>query len=96
VRAARLDLDYAQVTFVRAARRAGDTWSFDVTVRHNDEGWEHYADAWQILDLDTGGAIAKRVLVQARCNLQRFGGQEVRVDLARRRGQGFEVTGALR
>ncbi len=21
---------------------------FDVTVRHADEGWEHYADAWQV------------------------------------------------
>ena len=23
---------------------------FDVTVAHADEGWNHYADAWQILD----------------------------------------------
>jgi hypothetical protein len=56
------DLDYAQVLFVRAAPRAGETWGFAVTVRHQDEGWEHYADAWQVVDPRTGQVLAERVL----------------------------------
>ena len=28
-------------------RSAGPgSWRFDVTVRHADEGWDHYADKW--------------------------------------------------
>lgn len=26
------------------------SWTAHVTVRHGDTGWEHYADAWRILD----------------------------------------------
>lgn len=32
------------------ATRSGDSWTFDVTVRHNDSGWDHYVDAWRIMD----------------------------------------------
>ncbi|MDO6730592.1 hypothetical protein Q4577_11230 [Marinovum sp. 2_MG-2023] len=27
-------------------------WRFEVTVRHDDAGWDHYADAWEVTDLD--------------------------------------------
>ncbi|TNF20121.1 MAG: hypothetical protein EP318_12035 [Rhodobacteraceae bacterium] len=27
-------------------------WRFKVTVHHPDAGWDHYADAWEVLDLD--------------------------------------------
>ena len=30
--------------------KSGDRWSFDVTVKHGDTGWDDYADAWRILD----------------------------------------------
>tara|TARA_R110002074_G_scaffold50540_5_gene128390 strand:- start:4004 stop:4357 length:354 start_codon:yes stop_codon:yes gene_type:complete len=30
--------------------KSGDLWNFDVTLSHNDTGWEDYADAWRILD----------------------------------------------
>ena len=30
------------------ATRAGATWRFTVTVAHADEGWDHYADAWEV------------------------------------------------
>lgn len=26
------------------ATRSGDTWRFDVTLRHPDTGWDHYTD----------------------------------------------------
>ncbi len=34
------------------AIRTGDTWRFDVTLRHDDEGWNHYADAFRVVDTD--------------------------------------------
>ena len=34
------------------ARQAADgSWRFDVTISHPDTGWDHYADAWRILDM---------------------------------------------
>lgn len=31
------------------------------TVRHNDTGWEHYADAWDVVD-ENGSVLGTRVL----------------------------------
>ncbi len=33
------------------ATRAADSWRFDVTLRHPDTGWDHYADGWRVLDM---------------------------------------------
>lgn len=44
-----LDLDEANVMFVKATQAGDDTWRFDVTVRHNDAGWDHYADGWDVV-----------------------------------------------
>jgi len=35
------------VTDVSAVQQ-GATWRFDVTVRHGDTGWDHYADGWKV------------------------------------------------
>jgi len=32
------------------ANRSDDGWRFSVTLSHTDEGWDHYADAWQVED----------------------------------------------
>ena len=40
----------------------GDTWRFDVTIRHPDTGWDHYADGWRVLDMD-GNELGMRVLL---------------------------------
>ncbi|MBS1251855.1 MAG: hypothetical protein MAG451_00889 [Anaerolineales bacterium] len=53
-----LDLDEANVTFVKATEAGDGTWRFDVTVRHNDEGWDHYANGWDIVLPD--GTVLKR------------------------------------
>ncbi len=66
------DLNYAQVLFVKAVQSGDILWRFDVTVRHNDEGWEHYADAWQIVDPEIGQVIAERVLAHPHENEQPF------------------------
>ncbi len=34
------------------ATRSGDAWRFSATVRHGDEGWAHYADAWRVVGPD--------------------------------------------
>jgi hypothetical protein len=42
----------ADVTFVRAVETVDGTWTFHVTVRHPDSGWEDYADGWDIVTAD--------------------------------------------
>jgi hypothetical protein len=66
------DLDYAQVLFVRANETGSGVWQFSVTVRHRDEGWDHYADVWQIVNQETGAVIAERVLAHPHDNEQPF------------------------
>lgn len=39
----------ADVEFVRATLGASGSWTFDVTVRHPDTGWEDYADGWDVV-----------------------------------------------
>ena len=50
----------ADVLKVEAFRLNG-TWSFNVTVAHADEGWDHYADEWQVLAPD-GTVLGTRTL----------------------------------
>jgi len=50
-------LDYAQVIFVRVSGAPEPGYRFEVTVRHTDEGWDHYADAWQVLEAETGQVL---------------------------------------
>jgi hypothetical protein len=61
----------ADVLFVRARLQADGTWSFDVTVQHEDTGWEHYADRWEVLSPD-GQVLATRVLTHPHVNEQPF------------------------
>ncbi|MCV2887692.1 hypothetical protein [Ruegeria aquimaris] len=45
-----------------SATRAADGWRFDVTLRHPDTGWDHYADGWRVLDMQ-GNEIGMRTLL---------------------------------
>ncbi len=47
----------ADVDFVRVTQSADGTWSFSVTVRHPDTGWEDYADGWDVVLPD--GTVVK-------------------------------------
>ena len=51
--------------------RAGDTHAFSVTVRHADEGWDHYADRFEIVGLD-GTVLAIRELAHPHVEEQPF------------------------
>lgn len=44
------------------AKQTGTGWTFSVTVRHPDTGWEHYADGWDIQTVD-GTQIGYRELL---------------------------------
>lgn len=43
------------------ASEDGGSWRFDVTLRHPDTGWDHYADGWRVLDMD-GNELGMRIL----------------------------------
>lgn len=49
----------------------GDNWTFHVTLKHADSGWNHYADAWRIVTED-GTVLGKRVLFHPHENEQPF------------------------
>ncbi len=65
------DLNYARVTYVKAVQSDDATWCFYTTVRHNDEGWNHYANAWQVLD-DHDNEIGLRTLMHPHDEEQPF------------------------
>jgi len=52
-------------------QRNGNSYTFDVTVAHGDEGWQHYADGWDIVAPD-GQIVATRVLYHPHVNEQPF------------------------
>jgi hypothetical protein len=39
----------ANIEFVRAVLASHGSWTFHVTVRHPDTGWEDYADGWDVV-----------------------------------------------
>ncbi len=61
----------ADVVAVEVTRLAAGAWRFDVTVRHADAGWDHYADRWEVLSPD-GAVLATRVLLHPHDHEQPF------------------------
>jgi len=55
---------------IRAADVPG-TFDIDVTVRHADSGWDHYANRWEIVGPD-GEVLATRVLHHPHVHEQPF------------------------
>ncbi|MEM7635717.1 MAG: hypothetical protein AAF299_14210 [Pseudomonadota bacterium] len=51
----------ADVVGVKASKSSDGTWSFDVTVAHADEGWDHYANRWDVVAPD-GTVLGTRTL----------------------------------
>jgi hypothetical protein len=63
--------DEADVVDVEVSCHAEAGCDFDVTVRHTDEGWDHYANRWEVLTLD-GEVLATRELAHPHENEQPF------------------------
>ena len=51
----------ADVVGVKVNKTAPNTYRFDVTVKHGDEGWDHYADRWDVVSPD-GTVLGTRIL----------------------------------
>ncbi len=52
--------------------KSGDgVYRFDVTLKHADQGWDHYADRWDVLDRD-GNKLGQRLLAHPHENEQPF------------------------
>lgn len=62
--------DMPRVTDV-TARQSGGAWTFDVTVAHADEGWDHYADGWEVA-ADDGVVLGHRTLAHPHVTEQPF------------------------
>ena len=60
----------ADVVAVKASV-SGNGWRFDVTVRHDDTGWDHYADAWRVVGPD-GTVYGTRTLFHPHVGEQPF------------------------
>jgi len=65
------DLNYAQVEFVEIIQNSDGRWCIYTTVRHKDEGWKHYANAWDVIDQD-GNPLTERILMHPHDNEQPF------------------------
>ena len=61
----------ADVVAVEAVQESAGVWRFEVTVTHADEGWEHYADKWQVV-APGGQVLGTRVLAHPHVGEQPF------------------------
>lgn len=61
----------ADVLNAEVQRGADGTFRFSVTLRHDDSGWDHYADRWDVLAPD-GTLLAERVLLHPHVGEQPF------------------------
>ena len=60
------------VDIVKAkAQQKGEGWYFTVTLKHDDTGWDHYADAWRIVTED-GKILGERTLYHPHVDEQPF------------------------
>ncbi len=49
----------------------GDKWVCETTLRHDDRGWDHYADAWRVVT-PTGKILGTRTLYHPHVDEQPF------------------------
>jgi hypothetical protein len=49
----------------------GSSWSVNVTLKHGDTGWDHYADNWRVIDGE-GNILGDRVLYHPHVDEQPF------------------------
>ena len=53
------------------AEKVGMGWRFDVTIRHADTGWDHFADGWDVVDAQ-GQTLGYRELMHPHVTEQPF------------------------
>ena len=77
----------------------GAAWQVNVTLRHADTGWDHYADAWRLVS-PGGDMLGTRTLLHPHVDEQPFvrsGGPDLMIlDILMPDMDGYEVLGELR
>ncbi len=66
-----ISADEADVVSATIKETAPGVYTISATVRHGDEGWDHYADGWEVVG-PNGKLISKRVLAHPHVNEQPF------------------------
>jgi hypothetical protein len=61
----------ADVMAVKKVAEGDRLYQFEVTVRHADAGWDHYADKWEVVD-EKGHVLGTRVLLHPHVDEQPF------------------------
>ena len=61
----------ADVVDVKVVKVNADAYRFTVTVQHKDEGWDHYVDRWEVLDME-GNMLGSRTIMHPHDNEQPF------------------------
>ena len=61
----------ADVTAVKVTPEKEGSYHFEVTVSHDDEGWDHYADSWEVKDSE-GTVYGTRTLHHPHVSEQPF------------------------
>jgi hypothetical protein len=61
----------AEIVEATMQRASDGTYAVSVTVRHADEGWQHYADRWDVLEPD-GTLLGSRILAHPHVDEQPF------------------------
>ena len=76
----------ADVNRAQVVRTGSDVFRFSVTVVHRDEGWDHFADRWEVVAPD-GRILATRTLYHPHVTEQPFtrglDGVQIPVDIDR-------------
>lgn len=61
----------ADVVDVEVRKRGSNLYDIAVTVQHQDAGWDHYANRWEVLD-ENGTVLGTRTLHHPHVNEQPF------------------------
>jgi hypothetical protein len=61
----------ADVVDVEVRKRGSNLYDFSVTVKHQDSGWDHYANRWEIVD-EQGKVLGTRTLHHPHVDEQPF------------------------
>lgn len=61
----------ADVIEAKIEKKEAGIFIIEATVQHSDEGWNHYADKWEVLD-ENGTVLATRILHHPHVNEQPF------------------------
>ena len=75
----------ADVVAVNILKLGPNTYQFDVTVAHEDEGWNHYTNKWDVVGVD-GTVIGTRILHHPHVNEQPFTRSLSRIVIPKKNG----------